>query len=314
MHSYILFLCLILLPALPVQAEVPYLGYSDYQLVTDFSFDPSSYFLRMQEYGVNFQRIWALGYSGAWKGERLPFLKKGGRYDLNRIDPEYVSRLRLVLQAAEQHNQRVLLTLFDNWSLVTDTVFEKTPWHYTNNTDRLLKKPLPDFYDLRNKKVRRIQENFVRTIVSATSEFGPIYEVMNEAALRSDCGLLHSWHRQMAEWIQKEYADAEIAVNLGSDCPAIYEESWVDLISLHAGDWMEEGICESVRGLRKLKKQIVIDTDGAWKERDDNRLVRQWLREAFSCGASFNHKDDIYKLDLQALELFAKRRQSESER
>jgi hypothetical protein len=48
----------------------------------------------------------------------------------------------------------------------------------------------------------------------------------------------------------------------------------------------------------------LIDTDAAFKERENNKAVRQWAREALECGASFNHKDDIYSLDRQALRIF----------
>ncbi|HEY4491390.1 MAG TPA: hypothetical protein VI958_05285, partial [Acidobacteriota bacterium] len=178
------------------------------------------------------------------------------------------------------------------------------PWFYKNNTDRLLKRPFPDFYDHSDVALRKIQENFVRTIVSATAEFHPIYEIMNEGALKSGCGLLKQWHEQVAIWILDELPEAEIAVNVSRDCLEIVEQPWVDMISFHGGFWLENGICNIVAEYSHLNKSILIDTDAATKYRDDNKALRRWVREALECGASFNHKDDIYSLDRQALKIF----------
>jgi hypothetical protein len=49
---------------------------------------------------------------------------------------------------------------------------------------------------------------------------------------------------------------------------------------------------------------VIIDTDGAWEVRDDNRLVKTWFDEALRCGGSFNHKDNIYDLDTEFLQLY----------
>src|SRR5262245_43166341 len=95
--------------------EGPYIGYSDYQIVTDMRFDASSYFETMQSEGVNLQRIWALGYSNTSHSfrERMPFQRVGKKYDLDEIDPVYLNRLRSILATAQRYDQRVLLTLFD---------------------------------------------------------------------------------------------------------------------------------------------------------------------------------------------------------
>lgn len=38
-------------------AETPYIGYSDYKIITDTDFDTKPYFETMHSYGVNLQRI-----------------------------------------------------------------------------------------------------------------------------------------------------------------------------------------------------------------------------------------------------------------
>jgi hypothetical protein len=147
-----------------------------------------------------------------------------------------------------------------------------------------------------------IQENYVREIVRATKDFNPIYEIMNEAG-GAKCSPLGKWHNQIASWILSESPDAEIAININNDCQEILTSSWVDIISLHHGNWGEDGICASTK--KFPEKQIIIDTDGAWKIRGNNRLVRRWLREALACGASFNHKDDIYNPDWELLKIYS---------
>ena len=293
----------LLVPGTGSETEPAYLGYSDYQIITDKRFPAEDYFRMMASHGVNFQRIWVTGYSDvAVKFEELmPFVKRGDRYKLSKISPEYIDRLLTVMQHAQKHNQQVMLTLFDHWSIARG--FTKTPWYFKNNHERLLKNALPDFYNIRDKKLMRIQENFVREIVRSTRKFDPIFEIMNEAG-GEKCGGLAAWHEQVATWILEESPNARIAVNLKSECMEVLDAEWVDIISFHQNIWERHGICGAVK--KYPDKHVIIDTDGAWEVRDDNRLVKKWLAETKSCGASFNHKDDIYDLDRELLEHYGK--------
>ena len=283
--------------AVPLLAET-YIGYSDYQIITDVTFPADRYFRMMQGHGVNFQRIWVTGYSDvAIKFQELmPFVRQGNRYRLSDINPEYRKRLTTVLEQAREHDQRVMLTLFDHWSLRHG--FEKTPWFAKNNHERLLKNALPDFYNIRDKKLMRIQEHFVREIVRSTKDFNPIYEIMNESG-SATCDVVSVWHKKVASWIQEEAAEADIAVNLKQECTDVLYAGWVDFISFHHNIWGRYGICKAIQ--KYPEKHVIIDTDGAWEVRDDNRLVKDWLAETQSCGASFNHKDDIYDPDQELL-------------
>ena len=279
-----------------------YLGYSDYHIITDRNFNPGPYLQSMAENGVNLQRIWITGYSGSARDvdEVMPFTQRGKKYQLTaRLNPQYLRRLERVMKLADQYGQRVMLTMFDRWSLARE--FQSTPWFHKNNHEKLLKNALPDFYSLKNKKLMRIQEALVRTIVRNTKEFNPIYEVMNEAA-GANCQQLSEWHGRVSSWILDEFPSAEIGVNLLQECPQILDASWVDIVSFHQNVWEKQGICESVRNYPQ--KHVIIDTDGAWKVRDDNRLVKEWLQEAISCGGSFNHKDNIYEIDREFLQLY----------
>jgi hypothetical protein len=278
-------------------AAETYLGYSDYQIITDSSFHADKYFRFMSEYGVNFQRIWVTGYSGSAKNvdELMPFVRRGNKYRLSEISPMYRERLVEVMELAESHGLRVMLTLFDHWSL--RKVFPETPWYFKNNEERLLKSA-SSFYDMEDNQLMLIQENLVREIVKETRRFDPIYEIMNEAA-GANCAQLTKWHQQVASWILEESPDAEIAVNPNMECSGILDAEWVDIISFHRLTWSNYGICQSIR--RYPDKHVIIDTDGAWNIRDDNRLVKRWLAESLRCGGSFNHKDNIYEIDRQLL-------------
>ena len=282
-----------------------YLGYSDYQIVTDTNFPAGPYFRTMAASGVNFQRIWALGYSGVEKKipERMPFIREG-KYDLERMDPVYLDRLRSVLRLAGQNGQKVMLTLFDNWSLGEKT-FERTPWYFKNNYQRLRVDGRQSFYSVQNKRLLRIQEHFVRTIVATTKQFSPIYEIVNEGS-GAPCDQLAEWHERVASWIQDEAPHAQIGVNVSNACASIFSASWADVISLHGANWETMHVCEYAK--KYPDKLVIMDTDGAWKTRDDNRLVKKWLSDAMSCGASFNHKDDIYNPDWELLRIYKKAR------
>jgi hypothetical protein len=299
--ALLLFQFAIPLPGGGAQTRPTYLGYSDYQIITDISFPVEQYFRIMASHGVNFQRIWVTGYSdAAVKFEELmPFARRRERYQLSKISPSYIERLLTVMREADDYNQQVMLTLFDHWALARR--FAKTPWYFRNNQERLLQRAFPDFYNIRDRKLMKVQENLVREIVRSTARFDPIYEIMNEAG-GANCETLAGWHERVASWILKESPGARIGVNLGPECGQILNAGWVDVISFHQNSWERHGICGAVK--RYPDKQIIIDTDGAWEIRDDNRLVRKWLAESASCGASFNHKDDIYHLDRELLEQY----------
>ncbi len=292
-HSILIVLLFQFAIGAPLFGET-YLGYSDYQIITDPEFRADKYFLSMSEHGVNFQRIWVTGYSGAARkfNELMPFVRRGNKYRLSQISPAYRKRLTEVMEQAESHDLRVMLTLFDHWSL--RKAFQDTPWFFKNNEERLLKRPLPNFYDVENRKLMRIQENLVREIVKETKRFDPIYEIMNEAG-SADCSQLAKWHEQVAFWILEESPDAEIAVNPKPECSTILNAEWADILSFHEGAWKTYGICKLIKQFPD--KHVIIDTDGAFEVRDDNKLVKRWLAESSRCGGSFNHKDDIYELD-----------------
>jgi hypothetical protein len=293
----------VLLCASASAANDAYIGYSDYQVVTDARFDAGAYFRAMQEAGVNLQRIWIAGYGNTDPKlhETMPFARHGRKYNLRRFDPEYFRRLDSILDLAGRHGQRVMLTLFDHWQIANVERFVRTPWYYKNNTSRFLKNAQPDFYRTDRKEWASIQENYVRKIVRETRRHNPIYEIMNEAKMPGDCAGLARWHRSVAAWIREEHPGAEIAINTLDDCPALFEIPEPGWISLHYDAW-SAGICDAAHSYEAYGKRILIDTDGAFVQRVDNALVRRWLNEALDCGLSFNHKDNIYTLDLEALE------------
>jgi hypothetical protein len=296
--------CLLLLVS-TLSGDNLYIGYSDYHIVTDRTFNAESYFQTMKSYGVNLQRIWILGYSIVIKRipEQMPFRKQGLQYKLHELDPNYLLRLRRTLLEAKRNRQRVLLTLFDRWSLSKEEYFFRTPWYYKNNIERILQIPFPQFYDFSRPKLAEIQKNLVKSVIRVTSEFKPIYEVMNEA-FHPDCNILALFHGQVIRWILEVDPTADIAVNLLNDCPSVFKQERVNLISFHANQWLNNGICETVEKNRRFGKHILIDTDGAISERANNQLVRRWVEEARNCGASFNHKDSIDPLDHEALSIF----------
>jgi hypothetical protein len=188
--------------------------------------------------------------------------------------------------------------------------FSKTPWYYKNNTDQLLQSPFPVFYALSDPKLVAIQKNLVQGIVRATAEFHPFYEIMNEAQWQQNCEGLGKFHDQVAKWVLEIDPNAFISVNILGNCSNAYKYEWVDLISFHAGQWLTDNICQTISKYRNLGKPILIDTDGAFKERHDNKLVQYWLQQTIGCGGWFNHKDDIYRTDTELLQMIREERQN----
>ena len=287
----------------------PYIGYSDYQIVTDRSFDSESYFKKVAGAGINLQRLWATGYGNTDSRlrELQPFARQGKKYDLEKINPRYLDRLQRVFQQADNNGLRILFTLFDRWQIGSAERFVRTPWYYKNNTTGYLKNAAPDFYELENSGWMRIQENYVKTLVRRTKAFHPIYEIMNEPILPGDCRRLVQWHEQIVSWILQEAPDSEIAVNVFLECDSLAEIPDAGWVTLHYEAW-DDGICKAIEPLKAMGKNVLIDTDGAFLHRGDNDRLRQWQQESLACGASFNHKDDIYKLDKDALHVLGEKK------
>jgi hypothetical protein len=113
-----------------------------------------------------------------WKRSNEPGAACGGnKFDLDQWDDNYFKRLRSFISGAEKKGIIVEVTLFSSIYDYWDT----QAWNPKNNInikDSLGKK---DVQILKNDKILKYQENFVRKIVRELNEFDNItYEIQNE--------------------------------------------------------------------------------------------------------------------------------------
>lgn len=116
-----------------------------------------------------------------------PFLRSGPgkaldgelKYDLDRWNPEFFSRLQKFLDLASSYGIVVELTLLSN--MYEPPVWELNPLHAANNINGMEKIAWPDFITARHPKLFEIQKRYVRKIVEFTRRYDNVfYEICNE--------------------------------------------------------------------------------------------------------------------------------------
>ncbi len=118
----------------------------------------------------------------------------GGLWDLTAYNADYFRRLKLMINTAADHGIAVQIVLFDRTGLDTSHPTEEhpalrwddSPWNDANNVNSVLKADavsgrggLPEFY-APDPELRRIQELFIRHVVTQTRSWNVFYEVMVE--------------------------------------------------------------------------------------------------------------------------------------
>ena len=161
--------------------------------------DFESYLDRLDAWGHNFIRLWALE---AWTYDvrPLPWLRTGSRYDLSRWNPEYFERLRQRVARAGERSFYVSVMLWNGWSLHDKG--EGNPWfrhpfNRLNNVNGIDGDPDArgdgaDVHTLRIPAITRLQERYAEKVVETVGEFDYVlWEISNESPGESVPWQLH---------------------------------------------------------------------------------------------------------------------------
>lgn len=220
-----------------------------YGAVLNGAFDYRRYLDTLAADGLNFTRLFGGSYIeipgqsfGIKRNDLAPEPGKfvapwargeGGKFDLDRWNPEYFARYRDFLAEASKRGIVVEVTLFS--SQYQEAQWKVSPFNPSNNVNGMDAIDWKDLHTLRNGNLLARQERYVRKLVREANDFdNVIFEIQNEPW--SDRGTLASvvnpflqapardrypnsidvpdelslaWQARVAEWIASEDAPSK---------------------------------------------------------------------------------------------------------
>ncbi len=211
-----------------------------YGAVMNPDFDYRIYLETLQKDGLNLTRTMTGAYfepAGAFNiskntmgPDALKFLcpwarvENGLKFDLNRWDEAYFTRLKDFIAEAQKRGVIVELALF--CPFYEEMQWELSPFNIKNNVNGLGAIPRTDVYTLdKNKGLLAIQEKMVLKLVEELKDFpNLIYEICNEPYFG---GITIEWQNQIAQVItdaEKPFRNRHlISQNIGNGFQKIQE-------------------------------------------------------------------------------------------
>jgi len=267
-------------PADPPAAR-RFVGYSPaaYSAIADQAFDYRPVFTEMATYGINFTRQWVLE---AWAAQ-WPFIREAdGRFDLMRLDEQYLAHMRDLVALANSLGTCVQVTLLDHCGLRHKDVYQAHPFRAGNNTQGVGIDET-NWYDLAagDGMAGRIYENLVRTVAQYLAGYDVVLEVINEPLSGTD-DQVFEFHRAAYGWLRDAGARV-VSANVEGDLARRCDALGFDLIGFH---W-PRGCGEPPAG---LKAGVIGSTDtGSYRDIGADQTVLQYARDCAARGYHFEH-------------------------
>lgn len=274
-----------------------------YGSLLNAEFDYETYFQKLGELGLNHTRVFSgtyrerPGHFGIENNNLAPrpgrFISpwlevEPDRFDLGTPNPDYLPRLRDILERASDAEVIVELVLFCFW--YGDDHWQASPMHPNRNTAGVGPKDRDLVFTVDGNDLLPVQESFVRSIVEGVNEFDNLYfEVCNEPYSRHDGTAYLDWQHHIVELIHRTEAGLpnrhEIAVNYQNRAyviPDVHPE--VSILNFHYAQ------PEAVVANAHFNRPIADDETGF-----SGQLAAPYRKEAwrffFAGGALFSHLD-----------------------
>lgn len=223
-------------------------------------FDNERFLDSLQVHGHNLTRLWTWEQA-RWTTETpedyyfspTQFVRTGPgmgadgglRFDLTRVNPAYLARVRDRVRAARERGIWTVVMLFDGWSVTPKTKDELNPWvghplNAANNINGVDGDPDGngegnDSQTLASPAVTAVQERYVRAVVTElAAEPNVMYEISNE----SDGGSI-AWQEHMVQVIRDAEREGPISHPVGMTFP--YPGGDNDVLLTGPADWVSPG-------------------------------------------------------------------------
>jgi hypothetical protein len=275
-------------------------------------FDYDAYLDNLESWGHNFIRMWAweggvndkycqpLAYSRTGPGNALDGKSK---FDLDKFDQEYFTRLRSRLASADKKGIYVSIMLFQGWSIYSHGYGNPWPLHPFNKANNINgvdgdangDGEGKEVHTLQMPSIKSLQETYVRKVIDTVNDLDNVlYEITNETAIFSK-----DWQNHMVNYIksyeatkQKQHLVGMSAFDSGREgSMAVLYSSFADWIAPQndgeAGDFMHDPPAADGR------KIMISDTDHLWGVGGG----RAWAWKSFTRGFHTIYMDPITKPD-----------------
>lgn len=270
-------------------------------------FDYEAYLGRLERCGHNFFRLWRWETT-KWTDDSTDGLVKycrphpwtrtgpgvaadgGPKFDLNRFDESYFTRLRNRVAAAGKQGMYVSVMLFEGWEIQFTDAWGGHPFHASNNINgveadlngdgRALEYNTLDDSPM-GRRVRELQEAYVRKVIDTVNDLDNVlYEIANESHKDST-----AWQYAMIRFV-KEYESRkpkqhQVGMTFqyrGGSNQTLYD-SPADWISPNPGGAKEDyryNPCADCTA-----KVVVNDTDHLWGHTGGDSI---WVWKSFTRG------------------------------
>ncbi|MGE5233659.1 MAG: hypothetical protein ACM3OB_06070 [Acidobacteriota bacterium] len=177
-------------------------------------FDFDRYLDRLGEWGHSFVRLWAheawiRAVTPALWARSGPGLARDGlpRFDLARVNPEFLERLRQRAIAAGERGLYVSVMLFNGWAIRDNgegDPWPRHPFHRDNNVNGIDGDPGGGgdgaaVHSLAIPAITRLQEAYVARLVEAVGDLPHLlWEIANESPASS-----HAWQVHLVEHLRR---------------------------------------------------------------------------------------------------------------
>lgn len=187
--------------------------------------------------------------------EQEPYVRSGGKFDLNRPNPEFYNYLRQWMAYAQQRGIVILYELFDSVGLKISRIAPYHPFGEFNDGN------LHAFSELSNQRMVSYQKKYLDQLVSVLKTFpNVILAIMNE--YEGD----DNWHYEMSRHV-KSLAPNHLIAGSEESSGAINDPS-VDIWFIHTGsydrDQCRSTLAHDVADIRAKARGKIIgySTDG----------------------------------------------------
>ncbi len=230
-----------------------------YGALINLDFDYISYFNALEKQGMNNSRIFSGAYVerkkdidfmqynntlapkenrliGPWqRSKQAGYIHGGTKFDLDRWDSEYFSRLKDLIQQAGRRSIIIEFTLFGNQ--YGDSIYSYSPLYADNNIQGVGlkgKNRFLDFQSLKDPALVGRQDAMLVKMVNELNAFDNLYyEISNEPYNEvKDSSVVDKWHRHMAALIRKT-EESLAKKHLIASNQAIVDDKRVDIANYH---------------------------------------------------------------------------------
>jgi hypothetical protein len=178
--------------------------------------------------------IRAFGFFPFGRGhEEEPYVRSGGKFDLNRINLSFFNHLRQWVGYAQQRGVAVLYELFDSVGLKYPQLAPYHPFGEFTRGD------LRAFSDLSNHRLVTAQKKYLDDVVNVLKQFSNvIFAIMNEFDFDDN------WHCEMSHYV-KSLAPQHLIAGSAERSPATGDPN-IDIWSSHCGTYDKDRCCSNL--------------------------------------------------------------------